>query len=100
VFTEDLSQFFDETTGFAISVTFMRGAAEIATVRAIFNDPSHSVEVQSTDIEEAAPFLQAPTASLAPVKRGDKATVNGAHFRVERLHPDGTGTSIVWLAEA
>lgn len=99
MFQEDLSPFFDETTGFAVSAVFTRGVATIATVAVIFNDPSKSVEINNTDIEEPAPFLQAPTALLAAVKRGDTATVNGATYRVERIHPDGTGISIVLLAE-
>lgn len=99
MFQEDLSPFFDVTTGFGVNAVFKRGVATIATVAVIFNDPSASVEIYNTDIGEPAPFLQAPTASLAAVKRGDMATVNGATYRIERLHPDGTGTSIVRLAE-
>jgi hypothetical protein len=99
VFEEDLSPFFDETTGFGVRAVFTRGGAQIATVAVIFNDPSQSVEFYNTDIEEPAPFLQAPTASLAAVRRMDAATVNGATFRVERIHPDGTGMSIATLAE-
>lgn len=99
MFQEDLSPFFDVTTGFAVSAVFKRDAATIATVAVIFNDPSKSVEINNTDIEEPAPFLQAPTASLVAVQRGDTVTVNGATFRIERIHPDGTGTSLVLLAE-
>jgi hypothetical protein len=99
VFAENLSSFFDVTTGFAVTAVFKRGEATIATVAAIFNDPSQSVEINNTDIEEPAPFLQAPTASLAAVRRRDTATVNGATFRVERMHPDGTGITLVTLAE-
>lgn len=99
MFAEDLSQFFDETTGFGVRAVFTRGGAPIATVAVIFNDPSQSVEIYNTDVEEPAPFLQAPTASLAAVKRADTATVNGATFRIERIHPDGTGISIVLLAK-
>jgi hypothetical protein len=99
MFAEDLSLFFDVMTGFAQSAVFKRGTATIATVAGIFNDPSKSVEIYNTDVEEPAPFLQAPTASLAAVKRGDTATVDGATYRVERIHPDGTGMSLVTLAE-
>jgi hypothetical protein len=99
MFQEDLSPFFDVTTGFAVDAVFTRGVATIATVAVIFNDPSNSVDINNTDIEEPAPFLQAPTASLVALKRRDTATVNGATYRVEGIHPDGTGTSIVRLAE-
>ncbi len=99
MFAEDLSVFFDVATGFAVQAVFTRGVAQIAAAAVIFNDPSKSLEINQTDIEEPAPFLQAPTASLAAVKRGDTATVNGANFRVERIHPDGTGTTLVTLAE-
>lgn len=99
MFEEDLSLFFDVETGFAVNAVFTRGVVTIATVAVIFNDPSKSVEINNTDIEEPAPFLQAPTVLLAAVKRGDTATVNGATYRIERIHPDGTGASIVLLAE-
>ncbi|MCA1567242.1 MAG: head-tail joining protein [Acidobacteria bacterium] len=99
MFTEDLLQFFDVNRGFAVQAVFKRGETVLATVAVIFNDPSQSVEIYSTQIEEAAPFLQAPTASLAAVKRGDTATVNGATYRIERIRPDGTGVSTVYLAE-
>ncbi len=96
MFVEDLSVFFEE---FGVPAVFTRGLTTIATLKAIFNDPSQSVEINNTDIEEPAPFLQAPTASLAAVKRGDTATVNGATYRIERIHPDGTGMSLLMLAE-
>jgi hypothetical protein len=100
MFQEDLSLFFDQTNGFAVSVVFNRGVTVLATVACIFNDPSQSVEIYNTDVEEPAPFLQAPTASLSAVKRGDTATVNGTTYRIERIHPDGTGLSIINLAAA
>lgn len=96
MFVEDLSVFFEE---FGVQAVFTRDLATIATLKVIFNDPSTSVEIYNTNVEEPAPFLQAPTASLAAVKRGDTATVNGATYRVERIHPDGTGCSIILLAK-
>lgn len=97
-FAEDLSLFFDETKGFAVPAVFNRGETVLATVSVIFNDPSQAAEIYGTSIEEAAPFLQAPTASLAAVKRNDTVTVNGATYRIEIIRPDGTGVSNVFLA--
>ena len=97
-FIEDLSLFFDVTKGFAVSAVFKRGATVLATVSVIFNDPSQAAAIYGTPIEESAPFLQAPTASLVAVKRNDTATVNGATYRVETIRPDGTGVSNVFLA--
>jgi hypothetical protein len=97
-FTEDLSLFFDVTKGFAVPAVFTRGEVEIATASVIFNDPSQAAEIYGTPIEAAAPFLQAPTASLVALKRGDTATVNDATYRVEIIRPDGTGVSNVFLA--
>lgn len=99
MFTEDLSQFFDEQTGFAVRARFTRGAVEVATASVIFSDPSQSVEIYAVDLEESAPTLLAPTAPLAAVKRKDTVAVNGATYSVERLRPDGTGITTVYLAE-
>lgn len=98
-FTEDLSPFFDATTGFAVPAVFKRGSTTLATLSVIFNNPSQSVEIYDTQLEEVAPFLLAPTALLAGIKRNDTVTVNGATYRIERIHPDGTGVSTVSLAE-
>lgn len=100
MFTEDLAQFFDSDM-FAVSAVFTRGGAAVVTTDVIFNAPSHEVEFGQASVEEPAPFLMAPTAAVAVVRRKDAVAVSGAgNFKVERIHPDGTGLSTIYLAEA
>jgi hypothetical protein len=103
MFAEDVSQFFDQGE-FAVEAVFTREVGgetvEVATASVIFNDPSHEVALGQANVEEPAPFLMAPAASLAAVRRRDAVAVNGAGYTVERLHPDGTGLTIAYLAEA
>lgn len=98
-FTEDLDQFFD-TGDFAVAAVFTRAGAPVATADVIFNGPSRQVSVYETGVEEPAPFLLAPSAAVAAVKRKDAASVDGAAFVVERVEPDGTGVTKLYLAEA
>lgn len=103
MFAEDVSQFFDQGE-FAVEAVFTREVdgetVEVATADVIFNAPSHEVPLGQAAVEESAPFLMAPTASLAAVRRKDAVAVNGADYVIERLHPDGTGTTVAYLAEA
>lgn len=98
-FDEDIGQFFD-TDEFAIPAVFTRAGAPVVTAAVNFNDPSKAVNVYNdTDVEEPVPFLLAPAATLAPVKRKDAVAVNGTDYIVERIHPDGTGMVLIYLAE-
>jgi hypothetical protein len=102
MFAEDVTQFFDQDE-FAVEAVFARGTPAVEVTRAdvIFNDPSHEVTLGQANVEEPAPFLMAPAASLAGVRRRDAVAVSGAgNFVVERMHPDGTGLTIAYLAEA
>jgi hypothetical protein len=99
MFAEDVSLFFDQGE-FAVEAVFTRAGAEVATASVIFNAPSHEVNFGQAAVEESAPFLMAPSASLAAVRRKDAVAVNGADYFVERLHPDGTGMTVAYLAEA
>ncbi len=98
-FTEDLAQFF-EPKDFAVVAVFTRAGVPVSTTNVIFDDAAQSVSLYETSVEEAAPFLLAPTAVVAPVKRKDAVAVNGANFIVERLHPDGTGLTTIYLKQA
>lgn len=98
-FVEDLTQFFD-TDEFAVEAVFTRGVATVATADVIFNGPSHQVSVYETEVEEPAPFILAPVASVAAVKRKDAVAVNGGAYVVERIEPDGTGLTKLYMAEA
>lgn len=97
-FAENFAQFFD-TDEFAGEAVFTRGGETVATAAVIFNGPSHQVSVYETGVEEPAPFLLAASASVAAVKRRDAAAVNGAVHVVERIEPDGTGLTKLYLAE-
>jgi hypothetical protein len=99
-FAEDLSQFFD-TDDFAVSAAFTRAGVAVAAADVIFNGPSHQVAVYETAVEELAPFLLAPASAVAAVKRKDAVAADGhGSFVVERIEPDGTGLTKLYLAEA
>lgn len=98
-FTEDLSPFFDVDDGFAVEAEFARGATLLKTCNVIFDDPTHEVSLYEQGVEERAPTLRAKSADVATIKRGDIATVNAVDYRVERIHADGTGITIIYLAK-
>jgi hypothetical protein len=99
VFTEDLTKFFD-TGEFAVVAVFTRGGAPVATANVNFNEPSQALSLEGTDVEEKEAFLLTSAAAVAAVKRKDHVAVNGANYVVERIHPDGTGLKLLYLAEA
>ena len=100
MFAEELDPFFD-TDDFAVAATFTRDGDEVAAAAVIFNGPGHQVTVYETAVEEPAPFLLAPAASVADVRRNDEAAVEGqGSFVVERVEPDGTGLTRLYLSEA
>ena len=99
-FAEDLSQFFD-TDDFAVLAVFTRAGEPLVTAYVIYNGPSHAVRVEGTAVEEAAPFLLAQAEAVEEVLRKDDVAVDGeGDFVVERVHPDGTGLTLIYLAEA
>ena len=99
-FTEDLSLFFDPD-GFAIEGVFNLGGspAVTRTVSVIFNTPSQSVDLYGTQVEADAPNLLAATSDLAGVTRARTVTIAGTTYKVERIVPDGTGVSTVYLSK-
>jgi hypothetical protein len=100
MFEENKAQFFDTDSGFAVVATFTRAGAAVATADVIFNDPSAAVDLNGTDVEEQQAFLLATTEAVADVRRKDAVSVNGAAYVVERIHPDGTGMKLLYLAES
>lgn len=100
MFDEDRSQFFDPRD-FAVVAVFTRAGEPLATANVIFNDPSHTMKVEGTALEEGAPFLLAQSDAVSEVMRKDEVAVDGeGDFVVERVHPDGTGTTLLVLSEA
>lgn len=97
MFDEDLSLFFD-TDDFAVRAVIKRGTTFIIELDAIFTAASQSVEIYDAEIEEPLPTLMVRSGDISGVRRGDAVTVSGSSFRVEKITPDGTGVSIVFLA--
>ena len=99
MFAEDLAQFFDSETGFAVTAIFKRGAAQLATVPIILTTTTQTVGLYDTDVEEPNPTLLAQTTLITAVRRGDTVTAEGLDFRVENIAHDGTGKTTISLAK-
>jgi hypothetical protein len=99
VFDEDLDQFFD-LNDYGVAATFTRAGADVATANVIFDDPSHSVSIDETDVEEGAHTLMATAASVAAVRRKDRVAVGGGTYTVQSIKSAGGGLKRMTLAKA
>lgn len=99
-FTENLSPFFD-TKGHAVAAVFTVNPSAVTPTtlqaKVIFEAPTEQVTVYDVDIEAAAPSLMVKTGDIPGVRRTSSVVVNGATYIVERVVPDGTGVSTVYL---
>jgi hypothetical protein len=98
LFTEDLSQFFDISSGFAISAVFKNAAGTIIRSAGVnFTDASGAAEMFDNQVLAATPFLQCRTTDLAGVDNTCTVVINSVTYRIVEHHDDGTGTSIAQL---
>lgn len=98
-FDENLGQFFDPRD-FGHVAAFTRAGAPVVTANVIFGDPTHELAFDETAVEEAAPTLSTPAATVAAVKRKDRVAVAGGNYVVERIERDGNGLKLMYLAKA
>lgn len=99
MFDENLDQFFD-LDEFAVVAIFTRGGSTVATANVNFDDPSHALQFDETEVEEVAPKLLATATSVAAVKRKDRVAVAGGNYVVERIERTGNGLKWMQLAKA
>lgn len=99
MFREDLEQFFD-LNDFAVVAVFTRANNTVATAHVLFDDPSHAVGLDGTQVEEASHTLCATAVSVADVRRKDRVAVAGGAYLVESIKSAGGGLKLMTLAEA
>jgi len=98
MFTEDLSQFFDTTNGFAVDGTIKTSAGTtVRTVKAIFENPLSELSVLDANVEALMPMIRIQTSDMAGVDHTCTITINGIVHRIVKHLDDGTGISTVWI---
>lgn len=96
-FTEDFAVFFDQDD-FATSATinFQSGASREISV--IFDAVTQGATLYEAAIEANTPNLQCQSSDLIGVKtKKDTIIITGKSYIIERIEPDGTGVSTVYL---
>jgi hypothetical protein len=91
MFTEDLSAFFDTTTGFAISATLGGGG----TVPVIF-DNGYANTLGGL-VESTGPQCHAKTADVSTIIQGNTLVIGGTTYTITGVQPDGTGITTLQL---
>lgn len=94
MFTEDLSVFFDDQGGFAVTVTNGNGE----TFLAIFDNQTEALNAGNVvlDISQPSVLMSESDGALLVGALG----INGKSYIIDRKHPDGTGLVRVYLVEA
>lgn len=90
-FTEPLAGYFG-TDDFAVSAT-LAGVAVTGIFDARYYEPLGTVE-------GSQPMFMLPTASAPSAAHGQALVVNGRTYTVVGVEPDGTGVTLLRLAEA
>ena len=90
MFVEDLSVFFDTTSGFAQSAT-----VDGDTFPVIFDSGYQSA--LGGLVESTGPICQAKTADVASVVQGATISIGGTDYVVTGVQPDGTGLTTLQL---
>lgn len=95
MFTEDLTAFFDTTTGFAQNATLAGGA-----VAGIFDNAFALGSVGPYGMASTQPTLTLATTSVPADPVGAACVVGGINYVVAAHEPDGTGISRLILEAA
>lgn len=88
MFAEDVSTYFDTTTGFAQTATLAG-----QSVAGIFDNPATLGAVGPFGIASTQPTLLLPTAQAGADPVGATCVVGGTSYTVVAHEPDGTGIS-------
>ena len=90
MFAEDLSTFFDTSSGFAINATVSG-----QTVPVIF-DKAY-LGAMGGLVESTGPVCVAQTSTVAAVTQGTAIVIEGTTYTVTGVEPDGTGITVLQL---
>jgi len=97
-FAENLAQFFDTSTGFAVAAIIKTSAgATVRNANVILTNPIQEIGLFEQALEKPLPFIQIQTTDLAGVDHTHKIEIASVLYRIVKRHDDGTGTSIVWI---
>jgi len=92
--TTDLDTFLD-TTDFAVAATLNGTTA----INVIFDAAYEAVNLQTGEVEGAAPVAICKSSDVSGVSHGDTLDVNGTTYYVRGIQPDGTGLTTLILSE-
>ena len=96
-FTEDFGVFFNESD-FAVGATITLQTGATRQIKIIFDAVTQNVSLYDTNIEANTPNFQCQSSDMAGVKtRVSTIAINGKTYTIERIEPDGTGVSTVYL---
>ena len=95
-FTEDFGAFFDESD-FAVSAKITLKTGAVRKISIIFDAAAQGVTLYDTHIEANTPQFQCKNADLKSVKTRDTVLIENKNYSIERIEPDGTGVSTVYL---
>jgi len=91
MFAEDLTAFFDITSGFAQNATLSGGGV----VPVIF-DKAYQVALGGL-VESSGPQCVAKSADVSAVVQGSTLVIGGTTYKAATVQPDGTGITLLEL---
>lgn len=92
MFAEDITAFFDTTSGFAQAVTIGGSSAS-----AIFDNGYSAANAGGMSFASTMPTLSIPTASVPTNPVGMTVVVGSVSYTIAEHQPDGTGISALYL---
>ncbi len=95
-FTEDIGAFFEETD-FATPAKITLQTGGVRKIPVIFDASAQVVSLYDTNVEANTPQFLARTADLFGVKTRTSVSIDNKIYTIERIEPDGTGVSTVYL---
>ena len=95
-FTEDFGVFFEETD-FAVGALITLESGLHRSISIIFDASAQVVSLSETNIEANTPQFICKSSDLIGVKKRDRISIENKNYSIERIEPDGTGVSTVYL---
>lgn len=92
-FTEDLSEFFDTTYGFAVTATYNGSTS----VNGIFDAEYFEPDAGFAGVQSSQPVFLCRTADVSSATHGQVLVVNSATYHIAGVEPDGTGLTLLKL---
>ncbi len=92
-FTEDLSEFFDTTYGFAVTATYNGSTS----VNGIFDAEYFEPDAGFAGVQSSQPVFLCRTTDVASATHGQTLVISGATYHIAGVEPDGTGLTLLKL---